>query len=67
MNSRKHSIIDLATDPSIHAILKKYYNTKVDYFSKEKFEEGEIKHLCGISKKFVKQKNCKLFWTYESY
>jgi len=66
-NSRKHSILDLATDPNIKHLLKMYFKTKEDSFSKEKFEPLEVKYLCGISEKFFKKKNVKQFWSFETH
>jgi hypothetical protein len=52
MNSRKHFIGDLATNGTIKSLIKQYYNTKVDSYSKEKFTPGEQKYYCAICKKF---------------
>jgi len=64
MNSRKHYILDLATDKDIYNLIEKYYNTKVCSLTGEKFEKGEIKYLCGITGKFYKEKNTVLTWNY---
>ena len=67
MNSRKHFIEDLATNNEIKALIKQYHGTKEDSYSKEKFEKGEMKYFCAISRKFYKESSVKKYWIYETH
>lgn len=67
MNSRKHQIEDLATDPGIQALIRQYRGTKKDPLTNKKFEVGEIKYFCAISRKFYKKESVKHYWIYEDH